>query len=138
MNHCPWSSPEAKVGDLICGEKWRPLCRGLRRSVKQYQQIVLEKIRKNPMSSWLPFLKLKGLLAPEIFKLTIIRKFQKNVFSNLRLLNNYGLIISIKTNEKAFMCVCFIFKIGDATSKRICFPILLRALKWESRFVCLL
>ncbi len=89
------------------------------------------------MSSWLPFLKLKGLLAPEIFKFTKIRKFQKNLFANLRLLNDYGLIISIKTNKKAYVCVCFIFKIGDATSMRIHFPILVHALKWESRFVCL-
>ncbi len=29
------------------------------------QQIVLKKIRKNLMLSWLPFLKLNGLLGPE-------------------------------------------------------------------------
>ncbi len=70
------------------------------------------------MSSWLPFLKLKGLLAPEITKFTNICKFQKNLYANLRLLNDYGLIISIKTNKKAHVCVFFIFKIGDATSTR--------------------
>ncbi len=109
----------------------------LERSAEQYQQIVLQKIRKNLMSSWLPFLKLKGLLAPEICKFTKIRKFKKNLYVNLKLLNDYGMIISIKMNKKAYMCVYFIFKIRDATSTRICFPILVHALKWESRFACL-
>ncbi len=68
------------------------------------------------MSSWLPFLKLKGLLAPEISKFTKIRKFQKNLYANLRLQNDYGLIMSIKMNKNAYVRVCFIFKIGDATS----------------------
>ncbi len=53
---------------------YRVLCE---RSAKQYQQTVLEKIRKNLMSSWLPFLKLKGLLASEISKFTKICRFQK-------------------------------------------------------------
>ncbi len=73
------------------------------RSAEQYQQIVLEKKEKKFMSSWLPFLKLKGLLAPEISKFTKIRKFQTNFYANLRLLNDYGLIISIKTNEKVYV-----------------------------------
>ncbi len=60
------------------------------------------------MSSWLPFLKLKGLLAPEISKFTKIRKFQNNLIANLRLLNDYGLIISIKTNKKAYDFPCFV------------------------------
>ncbi len=68
------------------------------------------------MLIWLPFLKLKGLLAPEIFQFTKFRKFQTNLYENLRFLNDYGLIISIKTNKKAYVCVCFIFKTGDATS----------------------
>ncbi len=42
-------------------------------------------------------LEIEGLLAPEISKFTKIRKFQKNLYANLRLLNDYGLIISIKT-----------------------------------------
>ncbi len=84
-------------------------------SAKQYQQIVLEKLRKNPTSSWLPFLKLKGLLASEISKFTKMCIFQKNLFANLRLLNDNGLIISIKRTKK-LACVCFIFKIGDAAS----------------------
>ncbi len=67
------------------------------RSAKQYQQIVLEKIRKNLMASWLPSFKLKGSLAPEISKFT---KISKNVYANLTLLNDYGLIISIKTIKK--------------------------------------
>ncbi len=83
------------------------------------------------MSSWLPFLKLKGLLIFEISKLT------KNLFANLRLLNDCGLIISFKTNKKAYACICFIFKIGDATSSQIYLPILVHALKWESRFACM-
>ncbi len=45
----------------------------------------------------------------------------------MRLLNDYGLIISIKTNKVAYVCVCFIFKIGDATSTRIYFPISVQA-----------
>ncbi len=45
------------------------------RSAKEYRQIVLKRIRKNLMSSWLPFLKLKGLLAPEIHKFTKVRQF---------------------------------------------------------------
>ncbi len=52
------------------------------------------------MSSWLLFLKLKRLLAPEISKFTKIHKFQKHLYANLRLLNDYGLIISVKTNKK--------------------------------------
>ncbi len=32
------------------------------------------------MSSWLPFWKLKGLLAPEMSKFTKIRKFQKSLY----------------------------------------------------------
>ncbi len=85
------------------------------------------------MSSWLPFLKLKGLLIPEISKFTKLRKFQKNVYANLRLLNDYGLIISIKMNKKAYVCVCSIFKIGNATSIQICLPILVQTQKWESK-----
>ncbi len=69
--------------------------------------------------------KLKGLLAPEISKFTKIHEFQKNVYAKLRLLSDYELIIPIKTNKKAYVCICFIFKIGDATSTRIYFPILL-------------
>ncbi len=86
------------------------------------------------MSSWFPFLKSKGYW---LLKYPKIRKFQKNLFANLRLLNDYELIISIKMNKKAYMCVCFIFKIGDATSMRIYFSILVHTLKWESRFACL-
>ncbi len=88
-----------------------------------------KKKKKNLMSSWLAFLKLKGLLASEISKFTKICKFQKNLYANLRLLNDYGLIISIKTKKKAYVCVCFIFKIGDATSARIYFTILVHGLK---------
>ncbi len=56
------------------------------------------------MSSWLPFLKLKELLlALETSKFTKICKFQKNLFANLRLLNDYGLIISIRRTKK-LMC----------------------------------
>ncbi len=95
------------------------------------------KNKKNVMSSYLPFLELKGILALEISKFTKIRKFQKNLYANLRLLNDYGLIISSKRNKKVYMWVCFIFKIRDATSTRICFFILMRALKSESRSTCL-
>ncbi len=64
------------------------------RSAKQYQQIVLEKIRKN-LVKLVPFLKFKRLLAPEISQFTKVHKFQENFYANLRLLNDYGLIISI-------------------------------------------
>ncbi len=57
------------------------------------------------MLSWLSFLKLKGQLAPKISKITKIRKFQKNLFVNLRLLNDYELMISIKTNKKSYVCI---------------------------------
>ncbi len=40
---------------------------------------------------------IEGALAPETSKFTKVLKFQKNVYANLRLLNTYGLIISIKT-----------------------------------------
>ncbi len=80
------------------------------------------------MSSWLPFLKSKRLLAPEISEFTKIRKFQKNLYANLRLLNDYGLIISTKTNKQAYVCIRFIFKTEDATNIRIYFPILVHAL----------
>ncbi len=53
---------------------YRVLCE---RSAKQYQQIVLEKIRKNLVSSWCPFLKLKGLLAPETSEFTKFVNFKK-------------------------------------------------------------
>ncbi len=89
------------------------------------------------MSSWLPFLKLKGPLDPEISKFTKICKFQKNVYANQRLLNDYGLIITIKMNKEAYVCVHFIIKIRDATSMRIFFPISVHALKWKNRFACL-
>ncbi len=46
--------------------------------------------------------KLKGLLAPEISKFMKIRKLQNNLYAKSRLLNDYGLIISIKTNKKAY------------------------------------
>ncbi len=100
---------------------------------KQY----LKKQEKNPMLSWLPFFKLKELLAPEISKFTKIRRFQKNLYANFGSLNDYELIISIKINKKVFVCLCFIFKIRDITSTQICFSISVHALKWESRFVCL-
>ncbi len=67
------------------------------------------------MSTYGALSKLKGLLA--------IRKFQKHLYANLRILNDYGLIMPIKTNEKAYMRVYFIFKIGDVTSMRIYFLI---------------
>ncbi len=86
------------------------------RSVKQYQQIILEKIRKKLYVKWVVILEIEGLPASEISKFTKICKFQKNSYANLRLLNDYGLIISIKTNKRAYVCVCFIFKIGDATN----------------------
>ncbi len=68
--------------------------------------------------------------APGMSKFTKIREFQTNVYANLRLLNDYGLIISIRTNKIAYVCVYFIFKIGDATRAWIYFPILARTLKW--------
>ncbi len=55
------------------------------------------------MLSWLSFLKLKELLAHGISRFTKICKFQKNLYANLRFLNNYGLIISVKTNKKAYV-----------------------------------
>ncbi len=66
--------------------------------------------------------KLKGLLALEISKFTKICKFQKNLYANLKLLNDYGWIILIKTNKKAYVCVCFIFKIGDPQVRESAFP----------------
>ncbi len=86
------------------------------------QQIVLEKI-KNLMLSWLPFLKLKGLLAAENPNFQKFVYLKNTLYANLRSLNDYGLIISIKANKKAYVCICFILKIGDATSTRIYFPI---------------
>ncbi len=59
------------------------------------------------------------------------------VYVYAALLNDYGLIIPIKTNKDAYACVCFIFKIEDATNTRIYFPILVHTLKWESRFTCM-
>ncbi len=79
------------------------------------------------MSSLLPFLKLKGLLAPKISKFTKICKFQKKLYANLRLLKDYGLVIPIKMNRKVYVCVCFIFKIGNAISTQIYFPISVHA-----------
>ncbi len=109
---------------------WKVIYRVLHeRSAKQYQQIVLKKIRIKFVLSWLPFLKLKGLLTPEISKFTKICKFHNNLYANLKLLNDYGLIISIKTDKKAYVCMCFIFKIGDATSMQIYLPILVHLLK---------
>ncbi len=52
------------------------------------------------MSSWLSFLKMKEILPSEISKFTKICKFQKNLFTYWRLLNDYGLIISIKITKK--------------------------------------
>ncbi len=67
---------------------------------------------------------------------TKLRKFQKNLYANLKLLNYYGSIIPIKTNKKAYVRVCFIFKIGDTTRIQIHFPSLVHALKWERRIAC--
>ncbi len=64
-------------------------------------------------------------------------QISKKLYVNLRLLNDYRLIILIKMNKKAYMWVCFIFKIGDAISMRIYFPTV-HALKRKSRFACLL
>ncbi len=88
-----YSKNLGKISYKIFSQNWllyRVLCE---RSAKQYQQRVLEKMRKNLISSWLPFLKLKELLSPEISKFTKICKFQKNWYANLRLLNDYALII---------------------------------------------
>ncbi len=62
--------------------------------------------------------------SPEISKSTTIHKFQKNLYASLRLLNDHGLIISIKMSKKADVCVCYIFKIGDVTSIQIYPPLL--------------
>ncbi len=62
-------------------------------------------------------------------KFTKICKLKKNLFANLRSPNDYGLIISIKANKKAYVCVCFIFEIGGATSTWIYFPISVHTLK---------
>ncbi len=92
------------------------------------------------MSSRLPFLKLKSLLAPKISKFTKTRKFQKKLYANWRLLNDYELIISIKTNKKGYVGVSCIFKIGDVTSTLIYFPISVHAhrngkVDWRARSV---
>ncbi len=71
--------------------------------------------KKKLMSTYGLSSKLKWLLAHEISKFMKIRKFQKKLYANLRLLNVYELIIS-KTNKKAYVVVCSIFKIGDAIS----------------------
>ncbi len=68
--------------------------------------------------------KIEGLLALEISKFMKICKFQKNLYASLRLLNDYGLIILIKTKKEAYVYVCCTFKIGDASSTLIYFPIL--------------
>ncbi len=64
---------------------YRVLCE---RSAKQYQQIVQEKIRKKLYVKLVAILENERLLASEISKFTKIRKFQKNLFANLRLLND--------------------------------------------------
>ncbi len=73
---------------------------------------LVETNKKAHIYIW-PIVKIEGLLAAEIFKVTKIRKFQKNVYANLKLLNDYGLMILIRANKKAYVCVCSIFKIGD-------------------------
>ncbi len=88
------------------------------------------------MLSWFTFLKLKELLAPENPNLQKFVNKIKKLYANLRSLNDFGLIISIKANKKGYVCVCFISKIGDATSTQIYFPIFVHALEWESRFMC--
>ncbi len=74
------------------------------------------------MSSWLPFVKLKALLALEIFKFTKICKFQKNLFASLRLLNDYGLIISIKTTEKLMCAYAVSSKLETLQARESTFP----------------
>ncbi len=74
------------------------------------------------MSSWLSFLKLKGLLALEISKFTKICKFQKNVYTNLRLLNDYGLIIPIKTNKKLMRAYALSSKLETLQTRKSAFP----------------
>ncbi len=92
------------------------------RSTKEYQQIVLEKLRKNLTSSWLSFLKLKRLLAPEISKFTKIRKFQKNLFVNLRLLNDHGLIISLRRTRKLMCAYALSSKLGTLQARESTLP----------------
>ncbi len=78
--------------------------------------------------------KLKELLAPEISKFTKLIKLQKNLSANWKLLNDFRLIILIKTNKKAYERLCFIFKIGDATSTWIYFSILVHT--WNGKVAC--
>ncbi len=92
------------------------------RSAKQYQQIVLEKIRKKLYAKLVAILEIGG--ATGSWNIQIY----KNSLINLQLLNDDRLIILIKTNKKAYVRVCCIFKIGDATSTRIYFPISIHAL----------
>ncbi len=73
-------------------------------------------------------LEIEGATGSWKYKFTKICELKKKLFANLKSLNDYGLIISIQSNKKAYVCVCFIFKIGNATSMRIYFPISMHAL----------
>ncbi len=68
------------------------------------------KIKKLMYTYGLPS-KLKGQPAHEISKITNFCKFQENLYTNLGLLNDYGLRIPTKTNKKTYMYGWIIFKI---------------------------
>ncbi len=88
---------------IICEKEvlYRVLCE---RSAKQYQQMVIKNLKKFYVKLVAIF-EIEGLLALEISKFTKICKFQKKLYAHLRLLNDCGLIISIKTNKKTYVCV---------------------------------
>ncbi len=70
---------------------------------------VIELVKTNKKSQvyiW-PIVRIEGATVSKISKFTKILKFQKNLYANLRLLNDYGLIIPIKTNKTAYVCLCY-------------------------------
>ncbi len=87
---------------------------------------LVETNKKAYVHKW-PIIKIEGATS----------SWHMQIYENLWLLNDCGLLISIEMNKKAFVCVYFIFKIGDARNTQIYFPILVHALKWERRFACL-
>ncbi len=88
-----------------------------------------QKNKKKPYLKLVAILEIEGATGSWKPTFTKIRALKK-LYANMRSLNDYGLIISIKANKKAHVYICFISEIGDTTSMQIYFPILVHALKW--------
>ncbi len=93
---------------------------------------LVETNKKGHVYIW-PIIKIEGATGSWNIQIYENSQMSKRLYFNLRLLNDYGLIIPIKTNKKTYVSVCFILKTGDATSTRIYLPISVHTFFWNLR-----